>query len=76
MDIRDKEPAPTIRAELARRRMSVGRLSAATGIPSSTLQRRLAKPEDFRLPELAAIATVLDISLETLTNAYSAEVAS
>lgn len=64
------EPAATIRAELARRRRTVGWLSAATGLPSMTLQRRLATPEKFTLPELAAIATALDIDESTLLSGW------
>lgn len=68
------EPADTIRAELARRRMTVGRLAAATGISLNTLQRRLSGG-DFRLSELHAIATVLGIALTDLTDPYIEAVA-
>lgn len=67
------EPAATIRAELARRRVTVARLAAVTGISLNKLQRRLAG-DDFRLSELHAIATALDVPLTALTGPYVAEV--
>lgn len=66
-----QEPAATIRAELARRRRTVGWLSAATGISLNTLHRRLANPERFDLSELGAIATAMEIDPDVLFNAWS-----
>lgn len=77
MDEIRKEPADTIRAELRRRRKSVGWLAAATGLSVQTLHRRLASPEKFDLSELGAIATAMDIDPELLFTAWvEAEVAS
>lgn len=73
MDREIKEPAATIRAELARRRETVGRLSAATGISLKTLHRRLASPDDFTVAELGAIATALEIDPALLLAAWSAD---
>lgn len=56
------EPGPTIRAELGRRRTSVGRLAAATGMTRPRLKRRLDDPATFQLGELAAIATALTVT--------------
>lgn len=67
-----REPAATIRAELARRRMTVGRLSAATGISTKTLHRRLASPDDFTVSELGVIATALEVDPATLMSAWAA----
>lgn len=66
MDREIKEPAATIRAELARRRRTVGWLSAATGISAPTLHRRLANPGKFDISELAAIATAMELDPEHL----------
>lgn len=77
MDEIRREPADTIRAELRRRRKSVGWLAAATGISVNTLHRRLATPEKFDLAELGAIATAMDVNPELLFTAWvDAEVAS
>lgn len=65
------EPADTIRAELARRRKSVGWLAAATGLSTQTLHRRLAAPEKFDLSELGAIATAMDLNPEVLFTAWN-----
>lgn len=62
MNTPEKEPAPSIRAELGRRRVSVGRLSAATEISPPRLQRRLSDPDTFQLGEIARIATALDVA--------------
>lgn len=70
-----KEPAGTIRAELARRRRTVGWLSAATGISKQTLHRRLASPDDLTLAELGAIATALEVDPGVLFAASAPEVA-
>lgn len=56
-----REPAPTIRAELGRRRLTVGRLAAATKMSEPRLRRRLSDPDSFQLGELARVATALDV---------------
>lgn len=56
-----REPVPTIRAELARRRLTVGRLAAATEMSGPRLRRRLSDPDSFQLGELAKVATALDV---------------
>jgi len=66
-----KEPAATIRAELARRGLPVGWLTEATGMSTQTISRRLAKPEDFNLAELAAISAALSIPPERLLQAWA-----
>lgn len=71
MDRESKEPADTIRAELARRRRSVGWLSAATGISAQTLYRRLANPDDLTVAELGVIATALEVDPEALFGAWA-----
>ena len=57
-----REPTPTIRAELGRRRLTVGRLAAATEMSEPRLRRRLSDPDSFQLGELARVATALDLS--------------
>lgn len=44
-------------------------LADATGIPRTTLSRRLSGFSSFTVAELAAIAPLLDTSIETLTAA-------
>ncbi|WP_416812747.1 helix-turn-helix domain-containing protein [Demequina sp.] len=48
---------------------TVVRLSAATGIPSGVLRRRIANPEKLTLPELARIATALHVRPSELLGA-------
>lgn len=72
MDRESKEPADTIRAELARRRKPVGWLSAATGISAQTLYRRLANPSDLTVAELGAIATALEVDPAALFATWAA----
>jgi len=57
----EKEPAPSIRAELGRRRLTVGRLATATKMSIPRIQRRLADPDTFQLGEIVRIATALDV---------------
>ena len=70
----EKEPAPSIRAELGRRRLTVGRLAAATGMSVPRIQRRLSDPDSFRLGEIARIATALDVRPGELLLAWVEEV--
>ena len=68
------EPAGSILAEVGKRRSKVGRLAAATGISGKTLQRRLVDPNQFRLGELAQIATALDVPTRRLVDPWCDEV--
>ena len=68
---RQMQPTDTIRAELAIRRKSVGWLAATTGIKRKTLDRRLANPDEFRLPELAAIAIAIEADPAELYRAWA-----
>jgi len=74
MNTPEREPAPTIRAEVARRRSSVGRLAAATEMTPPKFQRRLSDPDTFRLGEIARIATALDMEPATLLAGWFAEI--
>jgi hypothetical protein len=66
--------ADEIRAELARRRMSVESLATAVKIPGTdrtaisfrTLCRRLAEPGSFKLEELQAIAGYFGLTVADL----------
>lgn len=71
-----KEPAGSILAELGRRRVTVGRLAAATDFTSKTLQRRLDDPAQFRLGEIQRIATALDVTPGSLMEKWATEVVS
>ncbi|WP_062077769.1 hypothetical protein [Demequina globuliformis] len=73
MDITEKEPTPTIRGELGRRRLAAGRLAAAAEMSDKTLQGRLNDPDTFRLGELARIATALDIERGSLLGPWLKE---
>lgn len=68
------EPAGEILAEAGRRRMSEGRLAAASGFTTKTLQRRLDDPGEFRLVEIARIATALDVNTGDLLAPWVEEV--
>jgi len=70
----EKEPAPSIRAELGRRRLTVGRLAAATEMSIPRIQRRLSDPDSFQLGEIARIATALDVAPGDLLAAWVEEV--
>lgn len=69
----EKEPAPSIRAELARRRLTVGRLVAATEMSQPRMQRRLSDPDSFQLGEIARIATALSVTPADLLATWLAE---
>jgi len=55
--------ADELRAEMARQRMTVVSLSAATNIKSPTLRNRLAGRSPFFLEEVDLICTVLGVGL-------------
>ena len=74
MNTPEKEPAPSIRAELGRRRLTVGRLAAATDMSTPRIQRRLSDPDTFQLGEIARIATALDTTPGNLLAAWAEEV--
>ena len=57
----EMEPTPSIRAELGRRRLTVGRLAAATEMSGYRIQSRLSNPDEFRLGEIVLIATALEV---------------
>lgn len=54
--------AAEVRAEMARKRFSQVRLSKETGIPESTLKRRLSGQYPFDVEELVDIARALGVS--------------
>lgn len=70
----EKEPAPSIRAELGRRRLTVGRLATATKMSIPRIQRRLSDPDTLQLGEIARIATALDVAPGELLAAWVEEV--
>lgn len=45
---------------MGRRRLTVGRLAAATKMSVPRVNRRLADPDKFQLGELSRVATALD----------------
>lgn len=55
-----------IRAEIARQRKVVSTGSVATGIPESTLRRKVKGERALTLDELAAICGWLDVSIPDL----------
>lgn len=57
---------PTVRAEAARRRVTVLELSRRTGISRPTLTRRLDGDSAFTVDELQAVARVLDLPVTSL----------
>lgn len=63
----DTPTAVVINVEDVRRERAVSllALSTATGIPRSSLRRKLANPDTFTLAEFSAIAAVLDIPTES-----------
>ena len=69
----EKEPAPTIRAELGRRRLTVGRLAAATEMSIPRIQRRLSDPGTLQLDEVHRIATALDMAPSALLSEWLTE---
>lgn len=74
MNIAEKEPTPTIRGELGRRRLSAGRLAAAAEMSDKVLQGRLNDPDSFRLGEIVRIATALDVKPGDLLAKWAEEV--
>jgi transcriptional regulator with XRE-family HTH domain len=61
--------AGEVRALLGRNRQSIADLSAATGIPLSTLNRRLLVKAPFTIDELDIIARHFDVPMSTLLTA-------
>lgn len=58
--------AGEIRAKMGRRNVTVSSLSASTGIPNSTLARKIAGGAPFTTVELETISGVLDTSIQAL----------
>lgn len=67
--------AGTVRAELARRQITIRDAAAATGMATSTLARRLERG-DFKIDELARLAAVLNMPLAGLLPEAEAAAAS
>lgn len=61
--------ADTVRAEVARRRLSQVKLAEQVGIRQQALSRRLNGTTPFRIDELARIADALNIPLADLVAA-------
>jgi len=53
------------------RGIPVARLSDATGIPRTTLARKLPRGDDFTVSELRAISIILDVPLTYWFGAHS-----
>lgn len=64
--------AGTVRAELARRRISGRELARALGWSLSTTARRLSGTHPFDVDELAAVADYLGVPVSTLLPQRSA----
>jgi len=60
--------AAELRAELARKQVSVVSLSAATGIKVPTLRNRLAGKSPFYLEELDTICAALGVGLSAFVD--------
>lgn len=73
MDNAEQEPTPTIRAGIGRRRLTVGRLAAATKMSEPRTQRRLKNPETLQLGEVARIAAALETTPGALLEAWIKE---
>lgn len=58
--------AATIRAELARRKLSGRQLAVRMDMPVNTLRRRLNGETPFDVAELVAIADILDVPVVDL----------
>lgn len=56
--------ADAVRAELARKRRTQADLAAALDMTAHTLGRRLNGEVPFTIPEIVAVATYLDVSLD------------
>lgn len=61
--------ADKIREVCEEQSRSIAWLSDNAGIADKTLRRHLVNPDKFRIDELSAIATALDVSLEDLVKA-------
>jgi transcriptional regulator with XRE-family HTH domain len=59
--------AANVRVELARANVSGAQMAAKLGLATSTWSRRMAGDVSFDGEELAAVATILDISTSVLT---------
>ncbi|MFC7581563.1 helix-turn-helix domain-containing protein [Schaalia naturae] len=55
-----------LRHEMTVRHMTVAVLARRTGIPAPTLRRRLSRPGALTIPELAALAGALRVTVTTL----------
>lgn len=64
--------AAEVRAEMARKNITALELSQLTGIPQTTLARRLRGFVPFDVAELAAVATVLEVDTPDLMRRASA----
>jgi transcriptional regulator with XRE-family HTH domain len=58
--------ADTVRAELARRRVSQAQLSAALGVSQPAISRRLTGAVPFTVDELHAVAALLGLPAGSL----------
>ena len=68
--------AAELRAEMARQRVTLTKLSQATDTPASTLHRRLNHPERVTLEHLSEVCKALGVSLaEIVARAQSASAA-
>jgi len=61
-----KAVAANVRVELARANISGVQMAAKIGLPTSTFSRRMAGEVSFDAEELAAVASVLEISTDVL----------
>lgn len=64
-----------IRACMARRRVTGRDLAAELGMGRQSMQRRLAGDVPLSVPELIAIAAVLDVPVSTFTDVMSSAAA-
>ena len=68
--------AGEVRAEIARQGLTLVNVADAADIARSSLSRKLAGKQDFKMAELTRVAAVLDIPPSTLVaRAEAAEVA-
>ncbi|MBF6368369.1 helix-turn-helix transcriptional regulator [Nocardia puris] len=58
--------AANVRAAAARKRATQTALAASLGISQQALSRRLLGHVEFRIDELHALATALDVPIDTL----------
>lgn len=63
LNTRSERVSEEVRAEMARRRMSVNALSEESGVPISTLRRSVNGQRPFTIQELFVITRLLDISV-------------